>query len=74
MNFSVTFDKDKMHDLFYKKGILYSEILDKDLYVLPVLIKKMKFTYLIIIIFTKIGIEIYNINLIEFILISVRKY
>ena len=38
-NFSVTFDKDKMHELFYKRGISYSEILDKELYILPVLIK-----------------------------------
>ena len=40
VNFSVTFDKDKIHNLFYKKGISYSEILDKELYILPILIKK----------------------------------
>ena len=39
-NFSITFDKEKIHELFYKRNILYSEILDKDLFVLPVLIKK----------------------------------
>ena len=39
LNFSITFDKDKIHDLFYKRGILYSEISDKELYILPVLIK-----------------------------------
>ena len=39
VNFSVTFDKEKIHDLFYKKGILYSEILEKELYILPVLIQ-----------------------------------
>ena len=39
VNFSVTFDKDKMHNLFYKKGISYSEISDKELYILPILIK-----------------------------------
>ena len=33
VNFSVTFDKDKIHNLFYKKGILYSEILDKELFI-----------------------------------------
>ena len=26
VNFSVTFDKEKIHNLFYKRGILYSEI------------------------------------------------
>ena len=39
VNFSVSFDKEKIHDLFYKKGILYSEILDKELYILPVFVK-----------------------------------
>ena len=39
VNFSVKFDKAKMHDLFYKRGISYSEILDKELYVLPVLLE-----------------------------------
>ena len=39
VNFSVTFDKDKIHNLFYKRGIYYSEISEKELYILPVLIK-----------------------------------
>tara|TARA_B100000989_G_scaffold295439_1_gene276545 strand:- start:2628 stop:3674 length:1047 start_codon:yes stop_codon:yes gene_type:complete len=39
LSFSVTFDKDKIHDLFYNKGISYSEILDKELYILPILIR-----------------------------------
>ena len=29
INFSVTFDKDKIHNLFYSKGISYSDISDK---------------------------------------------
>ena len=37
--FSVTFDKDKIHNLFYERGLSYSEILDKELYVLPIFIK-----------------------------------
>ena len=40
INFNVTFDKDKIHNLFYERGILYSEISDKELYILPILIKK----------------------------------
>ena len=39
INFSVTFDKDKIHNLFYTKGISYSDITDKEFYVLPILIK-----------------------------------
>tara|TARA_B100001057_G_scaffold493506_1_gene588055 strand:+ start:492 stop:1538 length:1047 start_codon:yes stop_codon:yes gene_type:complete len=38
-NFSVTFDKNKIHKLFYNKRILYSEIIDKELYILPILIR-----------------------------------
>ena len=40
VNFSVTFDKEKIHNLFYTRGILYSEILDKEFYILPIFIKK----------------------------------
>ena len=36
VNFSITFDKDKMHDLFYKKGISYADITDKEFYILPI--------------------------------------
>ncbi len=39
VNFNVTFDKDKIHNLFFKREILYSEITDKEIYILPVLIK-----------------------------------
>ena len=38
--FNVTFDKDKIHNLFYKRGILYSDIVDKDFYILPIFIKQ----------------------------------
>ena len=41
-NFNITFDKDKMHDLFYKKGISYSKISDKELFILPILKKDNK--------------------------------
>ena len=39
INFSVTFDKNKIHDLFYKRGISYSEISNKEMYILPILIR-----------------------------------
>jgi len=39
VSFNVTFDKKKIHDLFFVRGISYSEILDKELYVLPVLLE-----------------------------------
>ena len=37
--FNVFFDKEKLHSLFYKRNIFYSDIADKELYLLPVLIK-----------------------------------
>ena len=40
VNFSVTFDKDKIHELFFEKGVSYSDISDKELFILPVLIKE----------------------------------
>ena len=40
VNFNVTFDKDKIHELFFEKGVSYSEISDKELFILPVLIKE----------------------------------
>ena len=40
INFNVTFDKDKIHELFYKKKILYSEIIDKEFFILPIFLKE----------------------------------
>ncbi len=42
IKFNVSFDRDKLHALFYKKGISYSEIINKELYLLPVIRKKDK--------------------------------
>ena len=39
VNFSVTFDKEKIHNLFFKRGISYSDISDKELFILPLFIK-----------------------------------
>ncbi len=68
VNFSVTFDKDKIHDLFYKKGILYSEIADKELYTLPILIKNNEIYIFNNNLFYKSWNEFYENDLIEFIL------
>ena len=40
LNFKVAFDKDKLHDLFYRKKILYSDIINKEFYILPILKEK----------------------------------
>ena len=38
--FNISFDKDKLHDLFYKKGISYSDLEKKEFYLLPILKRK----------------------------------
>ena len=37
--FNIFFDKNKLNDLFFKRSISYSEILDKEVYLLPILKK-----------------------------------
>jgi hypothetical protein len=39
INFNISFDKEKIHKLFYKTGISYSKITDKELFILPILKK-----------------------------------
>ncbi len=68
VNFSVTFDKEKMHNLFYKRGISYSEITDKEIYILPVLIKNNEIFIFNNNFFYKNWNEFYKGDLIEFIL------
>ena len=43
MSYNIFFDKEKMHDLFYKTGISYSDIINKDIYLLPILIQDDQF-------------------------------
>ena len=40
VNYNIFFDKDKIHNLFYKENISYSNILDKEFYILPIIIEK----------------------------------
>ena len=53
VNFNITFDKDKIHNLFFKKGISYSDITDKEFFILPILLRKMKYLFFLIIFFMK---------------------
>ena len=68
VNFSVTFDKDKIHDLFYKKAISYSEISDKELYILPIIIENNEIYIFNNNFFYQNWNEVYDNELIEFIL------
>jgi len=66
--FNVSFDKDKIHNLFYNKGLLYSDIVDKDFFVLPVYLKQNKIYIFSNNYFYKNWNEFDNNNLLEFIL------
>ena len=68
INYNVTFDKNRIHNLFYKRGILYSEITDKELYILPLLIKDNKVFIFNNNYFYKNWNVVYENELIEFIL------
>ena len=41
--YNIFFDKNKLHDLFYKKNISYSNIANKEIYLLPILKKDDQF-------------------------------
>jgi len=68
VNFSVTFDKDKIHELFYKRGISYSEILDRELFILPIYVSDNEIFVFNNNYFYKNWSQIYEVDLIEFIL------
>ena len=68
VSFSITFDKFKTHDLFYRRNISYSEISDKELYILPILIRENEIFIFNNNYFYKNWNEVYKENLIEFIL------
>ena len=66
--FNVTFDKNKIHNLFYNKGILYSDIIDKDFYILPIFLKQNEIYIFSNNYFYKNWNEFDNDDLLEFIL------
>ena len=68
VNFSITFDKDKIHELFYEKGILYSKVTDKELFILPILIKNNEIFIFSNNFFYENWNKFYEVDLIEFIL------
>jgi len=68
INFNISFDKNKIHDLFYKKGISYSIITNKELFILPVLKKNNKIFIYNQNYFYDNWNKVYETELIEFIL------
>ena len=66
--FNIFFDKDKLHSLFSNKNISYSDISDKELFLLPLILKKNKiFIYNNNYYYDKWN-KIYQSELVEFIL------
>ena len=66
--FNIFFDKDKLHELFYNNAIPYSEIIDKEIYLLPIFKKKDQIYIYSKNYFYSNWNEINNEDLIEFIL------
>ncbi len=44
INFNITFDKDKLYDMFFLQDVSYSDIKDKEFYILPLLTNGNKFS------------------------------
>ena len=68
VNFNISFDKDKMHNLFYEKGISYSEITNKEIFILPILKKNNQIYIYSQNFFYDNWNNIYDTEIIEFIL------
>ena len=66
--YNISFNKEKIHKLFYEKNISYSEISNKELFILPILKKNNKIYIYNKNFFYKKWNEIYDTELIEFIL------
>ncbi len=68
INFNISFDKVKIHNLFYTKGISYSKITNKELFILPILKKNNKIYIYSKNYFYDNWNDVYDTELIEFIL------
>ena len=66
--YNISFDKDKIHSLFYKRSISYSDIGDKELFILPILKNNDQFFIYNQNYFYNNLNQYYNNELIEFIL------
>ena len=68
INFNISFDKDKIHNLFHAKGISYSKITNKELFILPILKKNDQVYIYNKNIYYENWNNVYETELIEFIL------
>ena len=68
INYNISFDKDKLHNLFYNRRISYSEITNKELFILPILKKNSQIFIYNQNFFYNNWNKIYDNELIEFII------
>jgi hypothetical protein len=68
INYNILFDKAKLHNLFYKREISYSDISNKELYLLPILKKNNQYFIYNHNYFYEKWNDVSTTNLIEFIL------
>tara|TARA_E500000178_G_scaffold326465_1_gene354714 strand:- start:1356 stop:2402 length:1047 start_codon:yes stop_codon:yes gene_type:complete len=68
ISYNIFFDKEKLHNTFYKKNISYSEIIDKEIYLIPIHRKNNKIYIFNQNFFYEKWNEIYKNDLIEIIL------
>ena len=68
VSYNILFDKEKLHELFYKKKISYSDISNKELYILPILKKNDQYFIYNQNFFYEKWNEINTTDLIEFVL------
>ena len=68
INYNISFDKNKIHNLLFNENISYSEIVDKELFLIPILKKNNQIFIYNQNFFYDRWNEIYNDKLIEFIL------
>lgn len=69
IKFNISFDKDKLYKLFFQKGILYSEIIQKELFILPILKKNDQLYVFNNNFFYENWNNVYSDKLIEFVLL-----
>ena len=66
--FNIFFDREKFHNLFFKRGISYSEIFNKEIYLLPVIIDQDQIFIYNQNYFYENWKKVYDLDLIDFIL------
>ena len=68
VHYNIFFDREKFHNLFLKKGVAYSEITNKEIYLLPIIQKDEQIFIYSKNFYYENWNNVYNLDLIDFIL------